>query len=65
MVFPPSFQDVNKRIKELQALYGKDTDIGKLIQIIKMEQQQQNTKKGGQAKGGPYVLASSIYPFIL
>lgn len=62
---PEKSSDINKRIKELQAIYGKDTDIGKLIQIIKMEQQQQNTKKGGQAKGGPYVLASSIYPFIL
>ena len=69
---PEKSSDVNKRIKELQAIYGKDAKMGDLLQIIKMEQQQntkmgqqQNTKKGGQAKGGPYVLASSIYPFIL
>lgn len=61
---PEKSSDVNKRIKELQAIYGKDAKMGDLLQIIKMEQQQ-NTKKGGQAKGGPYVLASSIYPFIL
>ena len=61
---PEKSSDVNKRIKELQVIYGKDTKMGDLLQIIKMEQQQ-NTKKGGQAKGGPYVLASSIYPFIL
>ena len=60
---PEKPSDVNKRIKELQAIYGKDAKIGDLLQIIKMEQQ--NAKKGGQAKGGPYVLASSIYPFIL
>lgn len=59
---PEKPSDVNKRIKELQAIYGKDAKIGDLLQIIKMEQQ--NAKKGGQAKGGPYVLASSIYPFI-
>jgi hypothetical protein len=61
---PEKSSDVNKRIKELQAIYGKDAKMGDLLQIIKMEQQQ-NTKRGGQAKGGPYVLASSIYPFIL
>lgn len=55
--------DVNTRIKELQAIYGKDVKIGDLLQIIKMEQQ--NVKKGGQAKGGPYILASSIFPFVL
>ena len=59
---PEKPSDVNKRIKELQAIYGKDAKIGDLLQIIKMEQQ--NAKKGGQAKGGPYVLASTIYPFI-
>ena len=61
---PEKSSDVNVRIKELQAIYGKDAKLGDLMQIYKMEQQQK-TKKGGQAKGGPYVLASSIYPFIL
>ena len=61
---PEKSSDVNVRIKELQALYGKDAKLGDLMQIYKMEQQQKS-KKGGQAKGGPYVLASSIYPFIL
>ena len=60
---PEKSSDVNARIKELQAIYGKDAKIGDLLQIIKMEQQ--NAKKGGQANGGPYILASSIYPFIL
>jgi hypothetical protein len=61
---PEKSSDVNVRIKELQALYGKDAKLGDLMQIYKMEQQQKS-KKGGQAKGGPYILASSIYPFIL
>lgn len=60
---PEKSSDVNARIKELQALYGKDAKMGDLLQIYKMEQQQKS-KKGGQAKGGPYILASSIYPFI-
>ena len=56
--------DVNVRIKELQAIYGKDAKLGDLMQIYKMEQQQKS-KKGGEAKGATYVLASSVYPFIL
>jgi hypothetical protein len=64
---PEKSTDVNERVKQLQAIYGKDAKIGDLLQIIKMEQQQQQpklVKKGGQATGGGYILGENIFPFM-
>ena len=63
---PEKSTDVNERIKQLQAIYGKDAKMGDLLQIVKMEQQQQPkySKKGGQATSGGYILGENIFPFM-
>lgn len=61
---PEKSSDVNQRVKELQAIYGKDAKIGDLLQIIKMEQGQAAKKKGGQQNVGGYVLGDNIFPFM-
>ncbi len=61
---PEKSSDVNQRIKELQAIYGKDAKMGDLLQIYKMEQGQLSKKKGGQQNVGGYVLGDNIFPFM-
>lgn len=61
---PEKSSDVNERIKELQAIYGKDAKMGDLLQIYKMEQGQKQVKKGGQNNTGGYVLGDNIFPFM-
>jgi hypothetical protein len=61
---PEKSSDVNERIKELQAIYGKDAKMGDLLQIYKMEQGQAAKKKGGQNNTGGYVLGDNIFPFM-
>lgn len=61
---PEKSSDVNERIKQLQAIYGKDAKMGDLLQIYKMEQGQKQVKKGGQNNTGGYVLGDNIFPFM-